>query len=505
MRRHLALVIDLSCVTVSAFLALLIRDNLVVYEPHWDATVPYAAITVASAALVFAAFRPHKAIWQYTSLPDVLRIIAAVTVALLLALFVSFALSRLQGVARSIPIIQWLLLISILLGTRVTARVWHERRHRNDRIGEDSRLQHVLIIGASRLTELYLESLERYGAKNFKVVGILSESGELRGQLLRRLVILGTPEELLRVLADLEIHGVTVERIVVMQTINELSRQASEVLLTLERDSGIKVDWLTERLGFSDGTNSAETGCSAPNSDAAIVNLAEKPDSLSLGRYGYAKRAIDIAAAGFLSLVLLPLALLVGLAVAADIGFPVIFWQQRPGRAGRPFKLYKFCTMRRLHDKDGRRIADELRSTRVGCLLRRTRLDELPQLYNILVGEMSFVGPRPLLPCDQPDDTALRLSLRPGLTGMAQVHGKATMSPNDKNALDVWYIHNASLWLDFKILLRTLLVFVRGERVDHTMLRMALDQVERLKTQGELVSIVPSSLRRRTELAQSVG
>src|SRR4029079_1073782 len=137
--------------------------------------------------------------------------------------------------------------------------------------------------------------------------------------------------------------------------------------------------------------------------------------------------------------------------------------------------LYKFCTMRSAHDEHGRRIPDEFRSTRAGYLLRRTKLDELPQLYNILMGEMSLVGPRPLLPCDHPNDVTPRLSVRPGLTGLAQAYGEGTMSVNDKNTLDIWYIQNASPWLDIKILLRTLMVLVRGERVNNQMLRIALE------------------------------
>jgi lipopolysaccharide/colanic/teichoic acid biosynthesis glycosyltransferase len=100
-------------------------------------------------------------------------------------------------------------------------------------------------------------------------------------------------------------------------------------------------------------------------------------------------------------------------------------------------------------------------------------LDELPQLYNILMGEMSFVGPRPLLADDQPRAIGTRLSVRPGLTGFAQVYGKRTLEPDDKNTLDIYYIRNASLWLDAKIMLRTALVLARGERLDEKMLKAA--------------------------------
>jgi lipopolysaccharide/colanic/teichoic acid biosynthesis glycosyltransferase len=175
-----------------------------------------------------------------------------------------------------------------------------------------------------------------------------------------------------------------------------------------------------------------------------------KVEPLNWGRYEHLKRAVDIASAALLSIALAPLVALVALLVVIDVGPPVVFWQKRPGRSGRPFKLYKFRTMRAEPDRDRRRIADPYRSSGVGRFLRQTRLDELPQLYNIFIGEMSFIGPRPLLPCDQPDDFLSRLNARPGLTGLAQAYGERDMSPNDKNALDIWYIKNASAWLDFK-------------------------------------------------------
>jgi lipopolysaccharide/colanic/teichoic acid biosynthesis glycosyltransferase len=122
--------------------------------------------------------------------------------------------------------------------------------------------------------------------------------------------------------------------------------------------------------------------------------------------------------------------------------------------------------MRPPHDKHNRRIADDQRLSAIGQILRRTRLDELPQLYNVLVGDMSLVGPRPLLPRDQSQDYQARLSVRPGITGWAQVNGGRIISTSDKLILDIWYVKNASFVLDFEIALRTLKMILFGDRID---------------------------------------
>src|SRR5262249_47105065 len=136
--------------------------------------------------------------------------------------------------------------------------------------------------------------------------------------------------------------------------------------------------------------------------DVDHTNLTAK--SLSIG-----KRIIDVLGASFLALAVAPIVMLVALIVALDVGFPMIFWQQRPGPYGRPFKLYKFMTMRAARDKHKGSISDDQRLSAIGQLVRRARLDELPQLYNVLVGDMSLIGPRPLLPRDQSPDYAARL------------------------------------------------------------------------------------------------
>jgi lipopolysaccharide/colanic/teichoic acid biosynthesis glycosyltransferase len=137
------------------------------------------------------------------------------------------------------------------------------------------------------------------------------------------------------------------------------------------------------------------------------------------------------------------------------------------------------------HDRHSRRVPDEQRLSLVGRLLRRSRLDELPQLYNVLIGDMSFVGPRPLLPCDQSPDYAARLSVRPGITGWAQVNGGRIVAPLDKAILDIWYVSKASFLLDLKIMLRTVEMVLFGERANTKAVHQArrdLSELPALKT-----------------------
>jgi sugar transferase EpsL len=173
------------------------------------------------------------------------------------------------------------------------------------------------------------------------------------------------------------------------------------------------------------------------------------------------KRTLDVVVAALLLVVLSPVLAVVALAVAVHMGRPVLFRHVRPGRDGRPFALLKFRTMRDAVGPDGAPLPDAERLTRLGRLLRATSLDELPELWNVLRGDMSLVGPRPLLVAYLPHYTpteARRHEVRPGITGWAQVNGRNDLPWDDKLALDVWYVANRTLWLDVRILLRTLAV-----------------------------------------------
>ena len=176
------------------------------------------------------------------------------------------------------------------------------------------------------------------------------------------------------------------------------------------------------------------------------------------------KRLFDISLSLAIFSVFLPVGAVVAMWVLIDLGWPIVFWQQRVGYRGRPFLIYKFRTLHAPFDRHGRLLEDNQRRSRLGSFLIRTRMDELPQLWNVLAGDMSFVGPRPLLPVDQPPTSKLRLQLKPGVTGWAQIHGGKLVTTNDKGLLDDWYVEHASFGLDLWIIIRTIFIVIVGDR-----------------------------------------
>ncbi len=170
------------------------------------------------------------------------------------------------------------------------------------------------------------------------------------------------------------------------------------------------------------------------------------------------KRGLDILGAGIGLIVLSPVMIVTSLMIRRKMGSPVLFRQSRPGRHGRPFEMIKFRTMREAIDADGRLLPDAERLGNLGNFLRSSSLDELPELWNVLKGDMSLVGPRPLLMeylTLYSVDQARRHEVHPGITGWAQVNGRNAISWDEKFALDVWYVDNRSTWLDLKIIMLT--------------------------------------------------
>lgn len=530
-KRPLLLVLDVTLVAVSTLCAVLLRDNLVFDVTSIIAVLPHLVFTCLFAIPVLYLTGASEAIWRFSNLNDYLALLFATVVIVTGATAMSFIMTRLEGVARSIPILQGVLILLFLTGARVAMRVRHAGRQKPPRIlttadSGDGAMINTLVVGIGPLTDAYLRSVAAFVDHRIKVVGVLGRSRQQTGRQLLQFRILGVPEELDNVLRSLEVHGVTVDRIVVAAPVGELSDDAQAVLARVARSSTIEFDYLFERLAqppstgsqpmaFTSATRSDAQPPSEPlsrNVSAATVRNPSRlgtgdasssetdgatdggapqdgtvrfsierldPQRLKRRRYWSVKRFMDVVGALLLLVLLSPLFIVVGVLVALDLGFPVTFWQQRPGLAGRPFRLYKFRTMAAAHDRRGILRSDSERISRLGRFLRKTRLDELPQLISVLQGSMSFIGPRPLLPRDQAPEHAARLLVRPGITGWAQVIGGRTVSAPDKAILDVWYVRNASFRLDIETVIRTVGVLLRGEEYDTERIAQARDDLAR--------------------------
>jgi sugar transferase EpsL len=181
------------------------------------------------------------------------------------------------------------------------------------------------------------------------------------------------------------------------------------------------------------------------------------------------KRILDLIVAFWGVVILSPVILLVAILVRIFLGTPILFRQTRPGYKGKPFTVYKFRTMTDVRDAQGNLLSDDVRLTKFGRFLRASSLDELPELFNVLRGEMSFIGPRPLLmqylPLYSPEQMR-RHDVHPGLTGWAQVNGRNAIDWQTRFALDVWYVDHWSFWLDVKIFFMSLWKVIRHEGIN---------------------------------------
>ena len=181
------------------------------------------------------------------------------------------------------------------------------------------------------------------------------------------------------------------------------------------------------------------------------------------------KRLVDIIIATFALIILSPIFLLVCYKVRKHLGAPIFFLQERPGKNGKLFKMIKFRSMKDAVDKDGNPLPDEQRITPFGQKLRSTSLDEMPQLINVLKGDMSIVGPRPMLKefveLYSPEQ-ARRLEVRPGMTGLAQISGRNELDYEERFKCDVWYVDNHNILVDFKIKFKTIGVMTKREGVN---------------------------------------
>jgi len=350
----------------------------------------------------------------------------------------------------------------------VTARALAHITERDHKLAtRHEHAEHIVLIGVSDLSSIYMKALETFAPGRHRVVAVLDERPIAIGRSLNGIRVVGPPAQLHSLIEEFSVHGIRIDRVVVGGESDTLPDETLSEVRRVCIQRNLQLDFVPRLFGIGSRTAAAQA---LPVEYAAGQEVVT--DVVMPGYFRF-KRLIDFGATLTLVLLLLPLWLLVVLLVFLDVGSPVLFWQQRAGLNGRNFLLHKFRTLRVPFDWSGQKVPDEQRLSWIGQLLRKTRLDELPQLLNVLVGDMSLIGPRPLLPQDQPPSPIMRLAVRPGMTGWAQVNGGTLLSAKEKEELDEWYIRNASFGLDVRIVLMTLLTLARGDRRSESALAQA--------------------------------
>ena len=511
-KRIILLFLDVAIILLATILAVLLRDNFETRALQLQGQLPYFVATALTSLTVLSLFGLDRAIWRMSSMLDYLVVSGAAVFIVMLTVGESFLFNRLEGVARAMPILQALLMICGLVGFRVIARLRHNFRikQRVEPVaammeGNAIPYESVLVVGLGRIAELYVQSVEEFGAGTKRIVGLLGMADRHSGRRIYQHAILGPADQVESILQDLEVHGVFVDRIVVTVPFGALPLKARQSLLTISNASNIKLDLFAQQFeaARNSSPNDLDPGKIEPAAlfdlHAATKRTAIPPTILPRTTpYWPVKRAFDFACSSALIVILLPIFFIVAVLAALDVGLPLWFWQQRPGVGRKPFRVYKFRTMRGAFDWNGNRIEDENRSSVIGRLLRRTRLDELPQLLNILIGQMSFVGPRPLLAVDQCDSNESRLMIRPGLTGWAQVNGGRLLTIPEKMALDLWYLQNASLIIDARIVIATVHMVLFGESRDEDAIARAVASLQAGPIRGPRATSLPfDELKRR--------
>lgn len=483
MRKYFYLIYDLCCILIALMLALYLRHGFpLIQEGEPDDLMLLLVVTLAFSVIVLTLMQTHTGMWRFTSGSELMALIIAVGLIVLLSNSTLFLVSRLDMVPRSVPPMHWALAVAMMSASRLLVRQILGPARDIPRRRTSSR-QHVLVVGICHTAELYLEFAKRIMQHQVVVEGFLDSDPALKHRTFHQCRILGSARDIPQIMGEMLVHGVPIRQIILARHVNELAAEEREVLRQLEAQANVEIVHFARDMAphFHPLSPHQEDFYHQALAVDAGGSMARS------GGYCYVKRAMDIGGGVALLLLLSPLMLLTSLVVALDVGLPLMFWQQRPGLRGKPFRLYKFRTMRstsRRVDEDrlAHKSGDGARTSLIGKWLRRLRLDELPQLFHIIIGTMSFVGPRPLLPDDQPVGGGARLAVRPGVTGWAQIHGGDALTPEEKLVLDLWYIRHMSLWLDVSIIARTFLVLLNPDvrQVDLATLRMATLEEERL-------------------------
>ena len=458
-------IFDTFWAALAPLLALYVRGAYILSADGAATAALYCGISFVFALIAFLAFRLHDALSRYFSVHDVFNILKASSVAGLMTAVVLFTFTRLDGIPRSTPIIYVFILASGLIAARALVLLRDSTNNVPiDEIRPPS--ENIVMIGANHLSALYIKLVRSYSPNRHRVVAVIDDEISLFGRRVAGVPVVSTIAHIERTIEEFDVHGVSVDRIIVGGDDALLSKDSLAEVERVCHRHDIELQFVPHLIGL-------DAFKVKPDKDATAV-LKNAPSFANLPSYHRIKRVVDFFFTAAAIVLLSPLIAFISLLVLIDLGSPVVFWQQRVGRAGTSFFLYKFRTLHPPFDRRGLPVSEDDRLSWIGRFLRSTRFDELPQLFNVLVGEMSLIGPRPLLPEDQPMNCKLRLLARPGVTGWAQVNGGNLVTDDEKGALDEWYVRHASFWLDLRIVGLTFGFMFRGEQRSEPALKQAL-------------------------------
>lgn len=445
---------DLVCAFLAPFISLAYRFLTTGPYPVGPNFYTYVVVSGISTTVLLRSSGVSLANWRFFSSYDAFSAGCSITLGVIVAVITEYFVGALHAFPRSVPLVHILVQLVAFSTPRFIARFYLARP-----VSDIGRATRVLLIGCNETAFAYLAAVRSLAGGSIRIAAALTHDPTMVGNAIGGAPIIGTFNRFVDALALLATHGVEVRKIIFAAADEEIEPAIKAQIIAEAEQREISL--IDIHSLFTEVTSRA---------DYDELGF----DSLLLrGPYWTGKRIVDATVAALMLVALAPVIALVGVAVAVDVGAPVIFWQERFGREGRKFFLYKFRTMRNPGEGVGIHADDTARMTRVGHFLRLTRLDELPQLWNILRGDMSFIGPRPLLREDQPDNISRRLSVRPGLSGWAQVNGGRLTTPEEKGALDLWYISNANLMLDLKIVFLTFRTIIGGDNYDPVVIEKA--------------------------------
>lgn len=464
-RRLLICVHDLAVVCAALPAAILLGENFVLPADHIQPMLFGTTIAALFGCTVFVLAGVHQSMWRYIAARDLIAIAQLVSLVFLVLSVSWFSFDAFDVIPQSTLVIFWLIAFTGLVLSRLAygqcvvliqnwrSRAWQRRSKR------------VLIFGDAPDAAAAVEALRAQVRSSLEIVGTISDR-VYTGRRFHGTVVLGDISQLPSILASLRARGRYPHCLVHAGHQNDnfsigVLRNAAATI-----DSDLAVLSMHEAFPWQQGLST---------SDYDGLRFDDTP---TISVYSLVKRLFDLSAASLALLICAPLFLLISAVSLLTMGAPVFFTQVRAGMHLHEFALHKFRTMHDFIDSSGRLLDDDERTSWFGSLLRSSRLDELPQFWNVLTGKMALVGPRPLLPRDMPAEEAIlrqRYRVRPGITGWAQVNGGHQLSCEQKMALDLYYIRHESFALDLKILILTLRTVLFGEHVNR-------HAVERAKT-----------------------